>query len=171
MNVPIAQVVGVGHLGRIHARLVAAMPDVELVGVADPVAAARITPWPPDAHRTGAGGRLSRTAGARRRRRDCRADSIAPRRGCPGFSPSRSSSAHRKAAGQRNALDEAKDELLACGPQERGAYWCKSATSNGFNPGSLTAAQPYLAGPRPYRIGAVPAASRFARRTWEWCWT
>ena len=34
-------VVGAGHLGRIHARLLAAMPDVELVGVVDPVAAAR----------------------------------------------------------------------------------------------------------------------------------
>ncbi|MEX0678938.1 MAG: Gfo/Idh/MocA family oxidoreductase [Pirellulales bacterium] len=34
-------VVGAGHLGRIHARLLAEMSDVELVAVADPVAAAR----------------------------------------------------------------------------------------------------------------------------------
>jgi predicted dehydrogenase len=34
-------VIGAGHLGRIHAKLLSAMPDVELVGVADPVAAAR----------------------------------------------------------------------------------------------------------------------------------
>jgi predicted dehydrogenase len=34
-------VVGAGHLGRIHARLLGAMDDVELVGVADPVSAAR----------------------------------------------------------------------------------------------------------------------------------
>jgi predicted dehydrogenase len=34
-------VVGAGHLGRIHARLLAEMPDVELVAIADPVAAAR----------------------------------------------------------------------------------------------------------------------------------
>ena len=34
-------VVGAGHLGRIHARLLAEMSDVELVGVADPIAAAR----------------------------------------------------------------------------------------------------------------------------------
>ena len=30
-------VVGVGHLGRIHARLAAAAPEIELVAVADPV--------------------------------------------------------------------------------------------------------------------------------------
>ena len=35
-------VVGAGHLGRIHARLLAAMDDVELVGVVDPVAEARL---------------------------------------------------------------------------------------------------------------------------------
>ena len=34
-------VVGAGHLGRIHARLLAEMADVELVGVVDPVAAGR----------------------------------------------------------------------------------------------------------------------------------
>jgi predicted dehydrogenase len=34
-------VIGVGHLGRLHARLLTDMPDVELVGVADPVASAR----------------------------------------------------------------------------------------------------------------------------------
>ncbi len=34
-------VVGAGHLGRIHARLIKEMPDVDLVGVVDPVAAAR----------------------------------------------------------------------------------------------------------------------------------
>lgn len=34
-------VVGAGHLGRIHARLLGEMSDVELVGIADPVAAAR----------------------------------------------------------------------------------------------------------------------------------
>ncbi len=34
-------VVGAGHLGRIHARLLAAMPDAELIGVADPLATAR----------------------------------------------------------------------------------------------------------------------------------
>jgi predicted dehydrogenase len=34
-------VVGAGHLGRIHARLLAEMSEVELVGVVDPVAAAR----------------------------------------------------------------------------------------------------------------------------------
>ncbi len=34
-------VVGAGHLGRIHAKLLAGMSDVTLVGVADPVAAAR----------------------------------------------------------------------------------------------------------------------------------
>ncbi len=34
-------VIGAGHLGRIHARLIAQMPDVKLVGVCDPVAAAR----------------------------------------------------------------------------------------------------------------------------------
>lgn len=34
-------VVGVGHLGRIHARILAAMPGVELVGVADPIEASR----------------------------------------------------------------------------------------------------------------------------------
>jgi len=34
-------VIGAGHLGRIHARLLAGMPDVELVGVADPSASAR----------------------------------------------------------------------------------------------------------------------------------
>ncbi len=32
-------VVGVGHLGKEHARILAALPDVELVGVADPNAA------------------------------------------------------------------------------------------------------------------------------------
>jgi predicted dehydrogenase len=34
-------VVGAGHLGRIHARLAAAVPEIELVAVADPVEAAR----------------------------------------------------------------------------------------------------------------------------------
>ncbi len=34
-------VIGAGHLGRIHAKLLAEMPDVELVGIADPVASAR----------------------------------------------------------------------------------------------------------------------------------
>jgi predicted dehydrogenase len=34
-------VVGAGHLGRIHARLLSEMPDVTLVAIADPVAAAR----------------------------------------------------------------------------------------------------------------------------------
>jgi predicted dehydrogenase len=34
-------VVGAGHLGRIHARLLAEMPDVELVGIADPLPTAR----------------------------------------------------------------------------------------------------------------------------------
>ncbi len=34
-------VIGTGHLGRIHARLLSEMSDVELVGVADPVQAAR----------------------------------------------------------------------------------------------------------------------------------
>jgi predicted dehydrogenase len=34
-------VVGAGHLGRIHARLLAQMPDVELVGIADPSSEAR----------------------------------------------------------------------------------------------------------------------------------
>lgn len=34
-------VVGAGHLGKIHARLLSGMAEVELVGVADPVAAAR----------------------------------------------------------------------------------------------------------------------------------
>jgi predicted dehydrogenase len=34
-------VVGAGHLGRIHARLAAAQPEIELVAVADPVEAAR----------------------------------------------------------------------------------------------------------------------------------
>jgi predicted dehydrogenase len=34
-------VIGAGHLGRIHARLLSEMPDVELVGVADPLPAAR----------------------------------------------------------------------------------------------------------------------------------
>ena len=34
-------VVGAGHLGRIHAKLLGEIPHVELVGVADPVAAAR----------------------------------------------------------------------------------------------------------------------------------
>ena len=34
-------VVGAGHLGRIHAKLLGEMPDVELVGIADPVAGAR----------------------------------------------------------------------------------------------------------------------------------
>ncbi|MGH7194891.1 MAG: Gfo/Idh/MocA family protein, partial [Candidatus Saccharimonadales bacterium] len=36
-----AAVVGVGHLGRIHARILAAMPGVKLVGVADPIDANR----------------------------------------------------------------------------------------------------------------------------------
>ena len=39
-RLPVA-VIGAGHLGRIHARLLAAMPDVELVAVVDPDAAAR----------------------------------------------------------------------------------------------------------------------------------
>jgi predicted dehydrogenase len=34
-------VIGAGHLGRIHARLAAAMPEIELVAVADPVETAR----------------------------------------------------------------------------------------------------------------------------------
>jgi predicted dehydrogenase len=34
-------VVGAGHLGRIHARLLAAMPDVELTAIADPLPTAR----------------------------------------------------------------------------------------------------------------------------------
>lgn len=34
-------VVGAGHLGKIHARILSGMSDIELVGVADPVAAAR----------------------------------------------------------------------------------------------------------------------------------
>ncbi len=34
-------VIGAGHLGRFHAKLLAGMPDVELVAVADPVEAAR----------------------------------------------------------------------------------------------------------------------------------
>jgi predicted dehydrogenase len=34
-------VIGAGHLGRIHARLLAAMSDVTLVGIADPLATAR----------------------------------------------------------------------------------------------------------------------------------
>ncbi len=34
-------VIGAGHLGRIHAKLIGQIPHVELVGVADPVAAAR----------------------------------------------------------------------------------------------------------------------------------
>lgn len=34
-------VVGAGHLGRIHARLISEMPDVDLVGVVDPLPAAR----------------------------------------------------------------------------------------------------------------------------------
>jgi predicted dehydrogenase len=34
-------VVGAGHLGRIHARLLGEIPEVQLVGIADPVAAAR----------------------------------------------------------------------------------------------------------------------------------
>ncbi len=36
-------VVGAGHLGRIHARLAAAAPEIELVAVADPVESARIS--------------------------------------------------------------------------------------------------------------------------------
>ncbi len=36
-----AAVVGVGHLGRIHARILAALPAVELVGVVDPIEANR----------------------------------------------------------------------------------------------------------------------------------
>lgn len=35
-------VVGAGHLGKIHARLLAAMPDVELVAIVDPIADARL---------------------------------------------------------------------------------------------------------------------------------
>ncbi|HJT31673.1 MAG TPA: Gfo/Idh/MocA family oxidoreductase [Pirellulales bacterium] len=35
-------VVGVGHLGRIHARILAELPGVELVGVADPIEANRL---------------------------------------------------------------------------------------------------------------------------------
>ncbi|MBI3837435.1 MAG: Gfo/Idh/MocA family oxidoreductase [Planctomycetia bacterium] len=34
-------VIGAGHLGRIHAKLISEMPDVELVGVADPLRSAR----------------------------------------------------------------------------------------------------------------------------------
>ena len=34
-------VIGAGHLGRIHARLLSQMPDLVLVGIADPVSAAR----------------------------------------------------------------------------------------------------------------------------------
>jgi predicted dehydrogenase len=34
-------VIGAGHLGKIHARLLAKMPDVELVGIADPLERAR----------------------------------------------------------------------------------------------------------------------------------
>ena len=34
-------VVGAGHLGRIHAKLLKEMPDVELVGVVDPLSTAR----------------------------------------------------------------------------------------------------------------------------------
>lgn len=41
MNKLKVAVIGAGHLGRIHAKLLSAMHDVELVGVADPVASAR----------------------------------------------------------------------------------------------------------------------------------
>ncbi len=41
MNTLRLAVIGAGHLGRIHARLLAEMSDVALVGVADPVPAAR----------------------------------------------------------------------------------------------------------------------------------
>ena len=34
-------VIGVGHLGKIHARLLRQLPQVELVGIVDPVEAAR----------------------------------------------------------------------------------------------------------------------------------
>lgn len=35
-------VIGAGHLGRIHGRLIRAIPDVELVGIVDPVSKARV---------------------------------------------------------------------------------------------------------------------------------
>ena len=41
MNTLRLAVIGAGHLGRIHARLLAEMPDVKLVGIVDPVQAAR----------------------------------------------------------------------------------------------------------------------------------
>ena len=41
MNRPRIAVIGAGHLGRIHTRLLRARTDVELVGVVEPVAAAR----------------------------------------------------------------------------------------------------------------------------------
>src|SRR4051812_38319236 len=34
-------VIGAGHLGRIHARIAAALPEIELVAIADPVESAR----------------------------------------------------------------------------------------------------------------------------------
>ena len=54
MNRPRIAVIGAGHLGRIHTRLLYARTDVELVGVVEPVAAAReaiarefsVTVWP-----------------------------------------------------------------------------------------------------------------------------
>src|SRR4051812_32838072 len=34
-------IIGAGHLGRIHARLARSLPEIELVAVADPIAASR----------------------------------------------------------------------------------------------------------------------------------
>ena len=43
MNPLRVAVVGAGHLGRIHARIAAGLDEIELVAVADPVEAARIS--------------------------------------------------------------------------------------------------------------------------------
>ena len=118
-------VVGVGHLGQHHARILAAMPGVELVAVADArpeqaqAVAARCgttSPWPT----TGA-------ARAGRRRHDRRAH-----RACIAKSPARSwRGASPRWSRSRWPAPAAEAEQLVAAGQAPAAPSCRSATSSG----------------------------------------
>ncbi len=89
-------VIGGGHLGRIHARLLAERPDVLVVGVADPDAEARRQAAEACAAPTFADHRA--TLGTRRGGHRGRAHPLAPRRHA-GSAPSRAARPGRKTAG------------------------------------------------------------------------
>ena len=155
-------IIGAGHLGRIHTRLIRSIEEVELIGIVDPVETSRRSVSHEFDTSAFAPPRRTRRPNRRGDYRD--SHKVPPHRG-DGLNQQRCPSAGRKTA--------STDGRGSCGvgrpPPRRRASCCKSATSNDSILRCVPFCQMWPVQNTSTRSGLVVTLS--ARRTLVSCWT